>query len=45
MTTSPLPLFATADEHARAPLVLSYGMGVDSTRSSSAGAPSASGRT
>ncbi len=29
--TSPLPLFAAAQEHARAPLVLSYGMGVDST--------------
>ncbi len=30
-TASPLPLFAAIDEHARAPLVLSYGVGVDST--------------
>ena len=30
-SASPLPLFAAVDEHARAPLVLSYGMGVDST--------------
>ena len=31
MTASPLPLFAAIDERARVPLVLSYGMGVDST--------------
>ncbi len=30
-SASPLPLFAAVDERARAPLVLSYGMGVDST--------------